>query len=644
MTRGAKLSVALAIVLVVGAAGALASSSRATGPGKNGRIAYMVQDRAGHWQIWVANSDLSGAKKLTHGRYDSGWAVWSPDGKRLAFDSNRTDHARNDSEHVNDVFVMKSSGSGVKKLTDSKGVSGDAAWSPDGKLIAFDADRGNRKGFSAVYVLPANGGKPRKVTSPRPPLSDYKPRFSPDGKHLVFTREHGTADSGPAALFTVRLDGSDLRRLTPYSLHADDSDWSPDGKRIVFDGYPGSEAFGDIYVVGANGGSAVDVTRDTDGQADPVWSPDGRKILFLDNRRVNGVGRTGLATMNADGSARQFVSSQNVEAHQADWESIAGGAQPHASARPRTQSELTLFVGPENGVAQIVSIQGSQQTTIWHCPRNVFCGEPVSFAWAPDGRRVAFTLDEIGGTSTYVGFHVLDVVSGHDTRIPGGAPRTASTTDDPSAWAAYFKKMRNRIGCWPAANLAWSADGSRLAYDCIAAAHPGGAATRSRINVLTLRGSGHRTVPTGSNAFWPSWSPNATRLVYSTRLHPRNASSIYTVALDGSHRRLVATGGAAPAWSPDGQTIAYQTLCGIRLVTPSGRDVTPRAITNACGSIDLSGPPAWSPDGTKLAVETEVGVYVMDRSGLELHLAGNQVASSTWYGTLPGRPSWRPNR
>jgi TolB protein len=299
-----------------------ASSSRATSPGRNGRIVYDVKDRAGHWQIWIADSDLSGAKKLTHGRYDSGWAVWSPDGKRLVFDSNRTDHTPNDSRHVNDVFVMRADGSGVKTLTDSKGVSGDAAWSPNGSLIAFEADRGNRKGFSAIYVMRATGGKLRRVTKPARPFTDFKPRFSPDGTHLVFSRERGTSDFGPAALFTVRLDGSDLRRLTPYSLHADDSDWSPDGKRIVFDGYPGSEAYGDIYAVGANRGSVVDLTRDADGQADPTWSPDGTKILFLDNRRVNGVGRTGLATMSPDGSGRRFISSKNVEAHQADWESI----------------------------------------------------------------------------------------------------------------------------------------------------------------------------------------------------------------------------------------------------------------------------------------------------------------------------------
>ena len=156
-------------------------------------------------------------------------------------------------------------------------------------------------------------------------MSDYKPRFSPDGTRLAFVRARGTAENAPAALFTVRLDGSGLHRLTSFSLHAGDSDWAPDGKRIVFEAYPHPAAYGDIYVVDANGGRSVNVSRNLAGQAgcaDPVWSPDGRKLLFLDNRRVSGVGRTGLATMKPDGSDRRFVSTQNLEIHQADWESV----------------------------------------------------------------------------------------------------------------------------------------------------------------------------------------------------------------------------------------------------------------------------------------------------------------------------------
>jgi Tol biopolymer transport system component len=326
--RSRNLTPAVAIVVALVTAGALAGPSQATSPGANGRIAYMRQDGAGHWQVWVASSSLSGAKRLTHGHHNSGWPVWSPNGRRIAFDSDRTDHRPNDSRQINDVFLMKPDGSGVKKLTDSKGNSGDAAWSPRGSLIAFDSDRGNRQGFHAIYVMRANGQEVRKVTMPVHPLNDYSPRFSPDGTRVSFMRARGTADNAPSALFTVRLDGTGLHQLTPFSLHVGDSDWSPNGKRIVFEAYPDPGSFGDVYVIHATGGTPIDLTRNPvghAGSADPAWSPDGQKILFLDNRRVHGVGRTGLATMNPNGSARSFISSKNVEAHQPDWESIAEG-------------------------------------------------------------------------------------------------------------------------------------------------------------------------------------------------------------------------------------------------------------------------------------------------------------------------------
>lgn len=167
--------------------------------------------------------------------------------------------------------------------------------------------------------------------------------------------------------------------------------------------------------------------------------------------------------------------------------------------------------------------------------------------------------------------------------------------------------------------------------------------------MLDLHASGNVTVPTGSDAYWPTWSSDGTRVAYSTRLKPSKGSAIYTVALNGEHRRLVATGGAAPAWSPDGRTIAYQTRCGIRLVSPSGRNVTPHArnaTRAACGVIGYSGPPVWSPDGKELAMEPVNpsyvgGTFVMNRSGKGFHQVSAK-ATTTWYGALPGRPSWRP--
>jgi hypothetical protein len=312
------------------------------------------------------------------------------------------------------------------------------------------------------------------------------------------------------------------------------------------------------------------------------------------------------------------------------------------NGQPARNGPLTLFVpgsnGPGGAGASIVTI-GEPRSTIWHCPGGGFCGQAVSFAWAPDGRRVAFSLDEIGGNSPYVGLHVVNVVSGKDTHIPAGAPTTMSA----GAWGPYLQKMQARVGCWPATDLAWSPDGSSIAYRCEKlGTNSNGLQGRPHINVLRLRGSGYTTLRTDTVAYWPSWSPTGTRIAYATALiRPTTKTQIYTVALDGSHRRLLATGGTAPAWSPDGRTIAYQTRCGIRLITREGRDVTPRAAANRCGAIGLSGPPVWSPDGRKLAVETKAGIYVMEKSGSGLHLVSGQ-ATTTWYGALPGRPSWQP--
>ena len=84
-------------------------------------------------------------------------------------------------------------------------------------------------------------------TLPAEAAYDGAARFSPDEKRLVFTRY--ITDPGRSALFTVRADGGGLKQLTPWGNGASDADWSPEGKKLVFEATPNTQCFGEIYTV-----------------------------------------------------------------------------------------------------------------------------------------------------------------------------------------------------------------------------------------------------------------------------------------------------------------------------------------------------------------------------------------------------------
>ena len=176
---------------VAGAAWVLVAPppAKAAFPGQNGRIVFWREDSDGFAQTWVADKDLSDQVQLTSKSADSGWAVWKPGGAKLAFDSTRADPDPNDSNTINDIFKMNPDGTGVVKLTDSKAFNADAGWSPDGRRIAFESDRANLLGRNEIHVMDANGSNVRRVTTlPADAMFDLAPRFSPDGRRLVFTR------------------------------------------------------------------------------------------------------------------------------------------------------------------------------------------------------------------------------------------------------------------------------------------------------------------------------------------------------------------------------------------------------------------------------------------------------------------------
>jgi Tol biopolymer transport system component len=304
----------------------LAPPAKAAFPGQNGRIVFWREDSGGFAQTWVANRDFSNQHKLTSGPSNSGWAVWKPGGAKLAFDSDRADITG-----INDIFKMNPDGTGVVKLTDSGSFNGSPGWSPDGKKITFASDRRNHQGRMEIHVMDSDGSNVRRLTTlPAEAMLEDAPRFSPDGRRIVFTRY--ITDPGRSALFTVRVDGGGLKQLTPWGNGAGDADYSPDGKKLVFEAYPNTpnnfhkECFGEIYTVDSDGQHLTNITdnRCHAGSSDPVWSPNGKKILFNSAHVEDGEFGISLATMNPDGTDRHFFTHNPGEdqIHHPDWESV----------------------------------------------------------------------------------------------------------------------------------------------------------------------------------------------------------------------------------------------------------------------------------------------------------------------------------
>jgi Tol biopolymer transport system component len=157
------------------------------------------------------------------------------------------------------------------------------AWSPDGERIAIEGWDAAHPGRNGIYTARVDGGDIRRLTSVKG-IHDIPADYSPDGKRIVFYR---TARPEPdwdldGALWTVNVDGSNARRInTPGMMPSPYARWSPDGSKILF-ATARDQATGALWTVDADGSNLTKLFEDSLGRfaIGPEWSPDASKIMF----------------------------------------------------------------------------------------------------------------------------------------------------------------------------------------------------------------------------------------------------------------------------------------------------------------------------------------------------------------------------
>jgi hypothetical protein len=227
---------------------------------------------------------------------------WSPDGRRIAFASERDD---TDPRFVNaEIYVMDADGENERRLTALPGHADKPDWSPDGSRIAFEAFRENNVD---IYVMKADGTDVRRLTTD--PGQDRDPAWSPDGGQIVFVREKD--------LWAMTADGVDQHELGDSPVQVSAPSWRPEpgseeGRPCVVGGTQGADMLAgtpaDDLIIGRAGddviagGAGDDIVYGGDG-ADVVTGGSGGDEISGDrggDRLFGGAGADDLRGYSGD--------------------------------------------------------------------------------------------------------------------------------------------------------------------------------------------------------------------------------------------------------------------------------------------------------------------------------------------------------
>jgi tricorn protease len=525
----------------------------------------------------------------------------SPDGKLVAF------------SYLGDIWVVEAIGGVARPVTSHPAHDLGPVFSPDGRLLAFSS---NRHGSYDVYVVPVEGGRPRRLTFDS--ATDMVCGWTPDGKNVLFASTRDTAFPQASQLYLVPAEGGRTRRVT--AAEGKEGVFSPAGDRLAYvrgpglwyrKGYRGSSN-DDIWLCNPDGTNNRRLTNFNGQDTSPMWSPDGQTLYYVSELYSTPANIVRLPvppaaspgkpadepkpqqlTFHKDESIRRARISANgawivYECGPDLWVvSTASGSQPRKlaiavyaddKANPEEiktfTSQATEFALTHDEKTIAFAVHGKLfQMPVGSQPKVRQMTDGPSndhgIAWAPDGTRIIFLSDRGGHEDLYL--------------------LEADDPDHPKFTEAHkFKVTQLTNTPEPEMGVQFAPDGKRVAF-----------LRSGKLWTMKPDGSDQKVVVNDVHVFDYDWSPDSHWFVYARR-DGSFASELYIVPAGGPtaadparNVTRYATYNGDVTWSGDGKKISFLSdrrgeanLHVLTLQKPAAAGFTEKSTSTPSVSID----------------------------------------------------------
>ena len=255
--------------------------------------------------IWLLDTATGQSRQLTSGEKRDTSPRWSPDGRTLAFISDREDQTAQ-------LYTIALAGGEAQRRTLTRRGAGEPFWSPDGAWIGFTAEVRPGEGALLSHPLPAEARERERIDEAERARHITRLQYRWDGQGYF---------EGRTKLFRVWLDNDRAERLTEGDSDDAQATISPDGHSVVFvsdrEDDRDANMTTDLWLLDLETRQTRRLTNATHGAERPVWSPDGSRIAYLATPKIRDHGYYNVALMvmgREGGPARNLLAGRDLSA------------------------------------------------------------------------------------------------------------------------------------------------------------------------------------------------------------------------------------------------------------------------------------------------------------------------------------------